>query len=999
MFVHIQCNEAFLVSSVVVGIITFAVNHVNHLPTCDPTASTEVRAFIQQDQVITLTGSDVDVIDTLGFVIVDVPLNGYGFLYQYIASVNSSRTGNYRGALITPNTVVLDSLGRVLYVNGSVASAGPQTIYGSFDFSIMDGSGVSQVLCTRNIYLDVPIIPQAPMLVRSSTQDADFDITFTPAYSQLDVIQFQSVTIQTMPSQGLLFIKNSDTTYGAKITVAPYTISLPPRPDPSALIALWYSPIIYTYSQQDVPYATFNYSVCATNAACSTSLGTVQLNVLKKDHAPIAYDGKAVGLNTVLPTQINLTATTVDDVNLTATIYAFPQYGHLTRLDGSLLVNSSQVIEEPLAVLYHPNASSNVESIFYDAFYFKAAGAKFSSSAARYQLLIGNDTLMPRAFPQALMILEGAQITIQLSGEDFKDGVVFADVTSQNVSRGGTFSQTNGDVLPIGRVSDRNNNITFQAPSVGFGANFASLTFRVVNDDGLPGLDSTISIDIQHVKYVPVAYDAVVSMSEDSIQIIRLDGAVADVTTLYANITSLPLSGTLYTCTLIPNPIPTVLFNTLYTNLLATAVPQVLPYVGILITSVPFVVSAGCAGDATRAGVVYVPPVHMAGSQALFGVLDTLTYFIEDGVLASPNEALVQIKVLHVQYNPIALNQTAVDANSTMPTQITLTGRPAGAVVTTRVHSTDYVPTLPSITTEENTPVLISLSSYDVDGGIVQAVLQDPPINGVLSVAVSYTDADSDDIEYSMSVASDFIDKSTLAQGISSTGYFMQAPLPGLTSGLPSMATIPTNKAFYTPNIYYSGSDSFTWFSRLISPIDAGLPAAGDSELAFVNIDVWFVQQVPSLPTAPVSVNARLNHACFVPFVGSDPQHQILTYTILSLPSQGTLYQVPSYVINVQAFADGTYKYGVNQTALDEHTMVRRRRLLSTSIVSIPVDTIEIGFPSGTSSKRWVRMSPTQKASSRSFLISTKPDRRNRIISIRSSITLRRMQCSLRRTM
>lgn len=99
-----------------------------------------------------------------------------------------------------------------------------------------------------------------------------------------------------------------------------------------------------------------------------------------------------------------------------------------------------------------------------------------------------------------------------------------------------------------------------------------------------------------------------------------------------------------------------------------------------------------------------------------------------------------------------------------------------------------------------------------------------------------------------------------------------------VTSPLQGTATLANNVVNYMPKANYSGTDSFTYKAN---------DGKADSNIATVNITVTAVNDVPNV--SPISVTLNEDVSTVVTLLGTDLDHEVLTYSVVTAPAHGTV--------------------------------------------------------------------------------------------------------------
>lgn len=251
---------------------------------------------------------------------------------------------------------------------------------------------------------------------------------------------------------------------------------------------------------------------------------------------------------------------------------------------------------------------------------------------------------------------------------------------------------------------------------------------------------------------------------------------------------------------------------------------------------------------------------------------DSFLFSVSDGAHTS-NLATVTLTIVNVNDPPTATPQT-ISTSEDAAASIALTGSdpdhdPLFATVTTgpahgsltgsnpviyqpaaNYHGTDSFTFTVSDGSLSSAPATISINVISVEdppiaAAIVVAATEDTPA----SIALAASDGDGDALSYAVATQ----------------------PASGVLSGVAPLLT-------YTPNANFNGSDSFTYTAS-----SRGVTSAP----AVVSIQVAAVNDPPTATDSAVSTPE--DTAVAIPLHASDVETAQLTYTIVSLPSDGAL--------------------------------------------------------------------------------------------------------------
>lgn len=373
-------------------------------------------------------------------------------------------------------------------------------------------------------------------------------------------------------------------------------------------------------------------------------------------------------------------------------------------------------------------------------------------------------------------------------------------------------------------------------------------SFTFTVQDGSLSSTGTILINVTGVNDAPVANDQSLSVPEDGSLPITLTGSDIDLNTLLYSLVNTPVNGTL---------------------------------------------------SGTGRNWTYTPNLNYNGN-------DSFTFQVNDG-LANSNVATISITVTPVNDAPIAEDQ--------------------------------------SLTTNEDTPLPITLSATDVENSALTYAVQSVPAQGVLTGTApnftytpnsNYQGADSftfhaSDGTTSSNVATIFItinpvndapvvndqtlttDEDT-ALGILLTGndpdgdaltyLLVSAPAHGAISGVFPAIT-------YTPDLNYSGSDSFTFKAN---------DGTADSNTGTVSITVQAKNDAPI--ALDQTLDYQLNAPRAITLTAIDLDNDPLSFTILTLPTNGNLTGVApniTYTPNLGFVGTDQFTFQVNDGTINSN--------------------------------------------------------------------------------
>jgi hypothetical protein len=276
----------------------------------------------------------------------------------------------------------------------------------------------------------------------------------------------------------------------------------------------------------------------------------------------------------------------------------------------------------------------------------------------------------------------------------------------------------------------------------------------------------------------------------------------------------------------------------------------------------------------TPPNLTYRPNPDQLGS-------DQLTFRVNDGLANSPLTT-VSIQILPANAIPVATAQ-AVTTDEDVPKAITLAGTDVeGSTLTYALVSAPtkgaLSGTVPNLTYTPNANVSGSDSlTFKVNNGVSDSAVAAVTITitavNDAPVATAQTVTTDEDVPKAITLTGTDVEGSTLTYTV------VIAPTKGVLSG-----TAPN--LIYTPNANVSGSDSFTFNVN-----DGTL----DSAVATVAITIAAVNDAPVATAQTVTTDEDVPKA--ITLAGTDVEGATLSYTLLTVPSNGTLKGVPPNLI------------------------------------------------------------------------------------------------------
>jgi VCBS repeat-containing protein len=585
------------------------------------------------------------------------------------------------------------------------------------------------------------------------------------------------------------------------------------------------------------------------------------------------------------PKAITLVATDVETNALTYAIVTNPAHGTLSAVTSNL-------------VTYTPALNYNGP----DNFTFRAYDGTSYSSNATVSITVTPVNDAPVAQAQNVTNAEDTAKSITLVAVDPESNPIASYIIASS---------------PLhGTLSGLTSNVVTYTPATNYyGPD--SFTFRA-SDASLTGATATVSITVTSVNDAPVAQAQSVSTAEDTAKAITLVATDIETNALTYIIATNPTYGTLsgltsnvvtYTPATNYNGPDSFTFRARDASLTSTPVT-----VSITITPV---------NDGPIAQAQSVTNAEDTAKSITLVAIDpesdaVTSYSIASSPLHGTLSGLTSNVVI---YTP-ATNYYGPDSFTFRASDATLLGTPATVSITVTPVNDAPVAQVQNVSTAEDIAKVITLGATDIETNALTYAIVTNPSHGTLSGLTSNVVTYTPDLNYygpdtftfrasdasltstpatvsitvtpvndapvaqaqSVSTAEDTAKAITLAATDVETNALTYAiatnPSHGTLSGLTS------NVVTYTPDLNYNGPDSFTFRAS-----DASLT----STPVTVSINVTPVNDVPVAQTQ--SVSTAEDTAKAVTLGASDPENDVLAYTIVSNPSHGVLSGLTSNVV------------------------------------------------------------------------------------------------------
>jgi gliding motility-associated-like protein len=631
---------------------------------------------------------------------------------------------------------------------------------------------------------------------------------------------------------------------------------------------------------------------------------SASVTVVQPNTPPVALN-QNINIVEDTPGNIVLTATDFENDPLIYTITTPPLHGVLSGTG--------------------PNISYTPNTNYFgpDSFVFQVSDGIFASvSPGTINITVTPVNDAPVANNQNVSTPEEIAKSVILTGSDVESSPL-------------TFSIVAGPTHGV--LSGSGANITY-TPSLNYnGAD--SFTFKV-NDGTIDSNIATVSITVTPVDDLPVANSQTVTILEEEVKPVVLTGSDVDGDALSFIIVTPPAHGVLSGSSANVTYTPAVNYNG----------PD----------SFTFKVNDG-NGDSNIATVsIAITPVNdapIANSQSVTTPEDAAVgiTLIGSDVDANPLTFTIVTPPTHgslggsgsaITYTP-ALNYNGPDNFTFKVNDGTIDSNTATVSITVSPLNDVPVADDQSVTTPEDVSRAITLSATDVEGSALTYFVVTPPSNGSLSGSgsnLSYTPslnfngsdtftfkvndgsadsnvatisitvtpvndapiANSQSVNYLLNTAKPIVLTGSDIEGDALTFILVAPPANGLLSGTAPNLT-------YTPNVGYTGSDSFTFLAN---------DGTDDSNVATVSI--FFASGSNIAPVAdPQSVTVIEDTPSSIILTASDANADPLTYTLLSPPSHGTLSGTApnlTYSPSLNYNGPDTFGFKVNDGTVDSNT-------------------------------------------------------------------------------
>ena len=912
--------------------VTIAVQDFNDAPTAtDDAFQTAEDTGIEVD--VLTNDFDVDgIIDATTVTVVQAPINGTTVVDPVSGAVTYVPDPDYFGDDSFLYTVADDDGATSAFATATISVtpvndapvAQPDVVSGDEDLSLTldllaNDTDVDDILDAGNV-----IISLAPTSGNVVVDAATGLITYIPAldFFGSDSFQYSLLDDGGAPSAGTALVSitidpvNDAPVVGdAGVSVAednvlavtlqandveddPISYTIVDQPGSGSLSGT--APDL-TYTPLPNFFGTDSFTYTASDGALDSGLATITITVLPVNDLPIIADE---------------TFTATEDTPLSLMIDVDDPDGDMVTVQVTVPPANGTVSGTGTDLQYVPDPDFNGT----DSFTIVASDGTGSSGPATITIEVAASNDAPVATAQAVAADEDVSLDIILDGSDVDgDSLTFSVVTPPS-----------------------NGNITGVAPDLVYTPDadfFGTDSFTFIASDGqVDSAPAAIDVSITAVNDAPTAASASVGTDEDLAIPVTLDASDVDGDSLSFSFLTQPsngvLGGTAPDLIYTPNPDfngtdaftfvanDGQLDSPIATVEIAIAMVNDLPVADDLgiVTTEDMAVSFALTGSDVDGDVLSFLVQQGPASGTLSGTSPNLTYTPDPDFAGS--DSFTYLANDGTQNSPIATVMIDVGAVNDAPT--------AGNV---------------SVTTDEDTPVLVTLTGSDPEGSTLGYAIVTPPTSGTLSgtaPGLTYTpdpdvsgadtftyivnDGSLDSLPATVDITINPVNDAPVASaasvstsedtplGITLTGSDVEndtltfavvtSPTSGSLSGTAPDLT-------YTPASDFSGSDSFTFIAS-----DATL----DSAPATISITVDAVDDAPVANDVAATTDEDIPVAIVLD--GSDPEGATLSYVIVSGPTSGTLSgTAPNLTYTPAADANGadSFTYLVNDGVQDSN--------------------------------------------------------------------------------
>jgi len=654
--------------------------------------------------------------------------------------------------------------------------------------------------------------------------------------------------------------------------------------------------LIYNPNQDFTGSDSFTFSV--SDGELSSDITVISISVVSVNDAPIAQD-ESLSTDEDVAVNIVLNASDIDGDGLTFELLSQPQNGVLSGSTPNLT--------------FTPNANFNGN----DSFTFRVSDGSLASDVSQVSISVTAINDAPVAGAQTVVVDEDSSVQTTLVATDVdgdtlsytvatppENGVLSGDapdlIYQPNADFNGTDSFTyfvsdglsSSETIEVGiTINSINDRPEASDQSLTLDED-ASLSFDLITSD--------VDGDVLNYEFVAQPASGVLSGSapnlvytpnanfsgSDSFQYIATDG-VLDSNIATVSIAVAPI-----------NDVPTADGQSLEAvednALLITLTGEDLE--GATLTFDVFTEPQFGTVSGTGANISYQPNENYAGT-------DSFTFRVNDGDLDSA-PATISINVAPVNDAPVAENQTiTVDEDSTIAATLTaldIEGDPLSFTVVTQPSNGSLSNSAPDLVYTPNAnfngvdTFSFRANDGESDSDIATVEINVNAINDVPTASNQSFVVEENTATTLLLLASDI-------EGDPLTFNIVTAPERGTLSG-------DGPNFVYTPEADYGGSDSFTYVLN---------DGAADSAIVTVSLTVNSSNQRPT--AAALSVEINEDETAQIVLNGTDPDGDVVSYSVESQPSNGVLSGIAPdliYTPNANFNGSDSFTYRVNDGVL-----------------------------------------------------------------------------------
>lgn len=856
-----------------VAIVSITVTPVNDTPVAN---GQSVSTAEDTAKAIVLTGSDVDG-NTLTYSIVSQP--AHGTLSGSAPNVTYTPAANYNGSDSFTFTVFDGSVdSNVATVSLTVTPVNDAPVANGQSVSTAEDTAKAIILTGNDVdgnNLTYSIVSQP---AHGNLSGSGPNVTYTPAadFNGSDSFTFKvnDGTVDSGPATVLIEITpvndapiaDPQELVTAKGTALPITLTGSDVEESQLTFIVQVGPTHGTLSGtgESLVYmpstgytGSDSFSFIVNDGSLDSAPAVVGITVTRTNEPPVA-NGQNLSTNEDVPLAVTLTGTDGDNDELTFRVTLDPAHG---TISGTV-----------------PNLTYTPDPNYYgdDNFSFVVNDGLVDSAEAIIALTIASVNDAPGANPQSVSVSEDIAKSITLTGSDI-DGNTLTFTVESGPSHG-----TLSGVAPALTYTPA---LNYNGPD--------SFTFKVFDGTSYSE-NAQVSITVTAVNDAPVANPQTTATAEDTELSLVLTGSDVDGDSISFTIQSGPTHGSLSGTGANRVYKPSVNFNGS--------------------DSFIFVANDGQTNSAPATVSITVSPVNdapIALPQSLFvdedGTLNVvLTGSDADGdgltfaVVTGPAHGALSGAVPNLVYTP-ASNYNGNDTFTFTVSDGTLVSDAALVTITVRPVNDVPVAVAQALTTNENTPVQIELTGSDVDGDTLAYAIDVAPLHGQLSGTLpnlTYTPnnyyAGSDMFSFHVSDGKSNSNSASVTIAILDLNFLpvvfnqslltnentpLSITLTGMdpdgdmisffTKVLPEHGELSGSapNLVYTPEVGYTGSDSFTFTARDQSGestegvISIQVTPSGPSELFFDDFetDLGWVRNPYGTDTATLGYFERAN--------------------------------------------------------------------------------------------------------------------------------------------